>query len=1151
MSPVARVVTALALAAAVGAGLWFVLRDSEPPPRDSRPASVTESSPQTEPPKAVEVEFPESPGGSGPGVVHGRVVTAADQGASGALVRLQRIDWKLHEEPPSELLERSTTAAGDARFRFTGIPTATYVVTARDESSGGLRVAAAVVTLTDAEPSSRVTLTLQDGGTISGRVEDSAGSPVAGALVFPGAAMGRPDEPRIRLAQRGVSGADGTFTIGPLADGEQALIARAAGYATAVTASVSTGRDDVVITLGTGAVISGRVVSADGVAVDDVTVVLHGQVFSERQERKVGDDGTFAFRDLRDAEYSLGVDDARRVVVDGSLPVSIRSAQSVEGLTLSIAVGAVVRGRVFVKETGEGIAGAVIHLYMSGLRRGSGKTATTNEAGDYVLEGLAGGSGSLYRGKTPEFGVGQGSDNVLFDVALGEELTGCDFAIDAGLTIAGRVIDGDAKRVAGARIQGRDETYRWYQIEADENGRFRLRGLQPTPSFVLNAQSRGLALPPQAPFPLQEDIFDLELVMAPEASISGVVIDSAGNPLPDMWVDAAHVESQFSAPSARSDAEGHFRIGGLAGGRYRLMARQPTMQVWRQNESEPIEVAESETVTGVEVVWGAADGLVISGRVTDERGDPIEGATINASGRLGGGYARTGGDGEYEIYGLEKGSYRLGVSHALYASAQRDSVRTDTTGVDFELVPRGAISGRVVSFDGRPVTSFRMAVLSGNRTRIEPWQRNQFRRMHDDDGRFRLPNVEPGNVTLAVEAPGFAETTHFVGGVESGETVTDVLIELTEGIDVSGIVVDSSGHAIEGAEIFLGPVPDPWMRAQSVATRSDASGRFLLIGVGGSVSRISATHPSYASGHAPFSARNVPRQLRIELTAGGVLEGTITVEGVPSATVNVHVYYPGGESKNAHTKADGSYRISGLPPGVAQFTVNLQAGGNQRMRSGSVKIEGAEPQIVDVDFPVADATVEGRVLLSDEDPTTVSLNLMIGEPESRETRHTNVDEEGYFRFAGVPSGPALLVVHIRGGRVEMRQRTFELEVAPGTVTRHDVDLLAGASISGRIEGVGDAKNVFAAVLKGTLDFEKLTPEVFMTLERSVAAAIQIGEDGEYAITGLETGEYTVLAIAFDKPPESPEDLADARFASANITLDESEEGRLSFSIPPK
>ncbi|MGH9766033.1 MAG: carboxypeptidase regulatory-like domain-containing protein [Blastocatellia bacterium] len=165
-----------------------------------------------------------------------------------------------------------------------------------------------------------------------------------------------------------------------------------------------------------------------------------------------------------------------------------------------------------------------------------------------------------------------------------------------------------------------------------------------------------------------------ELQPKREGAISGRVVADDGQPLAGAQVIALSIgKSPIGSMSqmAACDAEGNFKVMGLAHGVYSLVARAPGY-VSTQNQSLKYRIGESMIIQLVR-------GGVITGRVIDEFGEPVVGVRVLADRvRDSEGKPDTGGAamnemtssrmtddrGVYRIFGLESGAYVVGINSA-------------------------------------------------------------------------------------------------------------------------------------------------------------------------------------------------------------------------------------------------------------------------------------------------------------------------------------------------------------------------------------------------------------------------------------------------------------------------------------------------------
>ncbi|MGH9754532.1 MAG: carboxypeptidase regulatory-like domain-containing protein [Blastocatellia bacterium] len=193
-----------------------------------------------------------------------------------------------------------------------------------------------------------------------------------------------------------------------------------------------------------------------------------------------------------------------------------------------------------------------------------------------------------------------------------------------------------------------------------------------------------------------------------EGVISGRVVADDGQPMGGAQVIAAGAgQSPLTIVSQMTncDADGNFKLTGLSHGVYSLVARAPGY-ISVQDQPRKYRIGESAMIRMVR-------GGVITGRVTDEFGEPMVGVRVSAerardsegkpdksaptmsemhSSRM------TDDRGIYRIYGLEAGAYVVGVNSAslMFGGLGQTSYETPTyhpsspRGAAIEINLRGA-----------------------------------------------------------------------------------------------------------------------------------------------------------------------------------------------------------------------------------------------------------------------------------------------------------------------------------------------------------------------------------------------------------------------------------------------------------------------------
>jgi hypothetical protein len=339
----------------------------------------------------------------------------------------------------------------------------------------------------------------------------------------------------------------------------------------------------------------------------------------------------------------------------------------------------------------------------------------------------------------------------------------------------------------------------------------------------------------------------------------------------------------------------------------------------------------------------------ISGRVEDEGGAPAPGALVTGTRVWRGGRERdaspiaqvvTGGDGRFELGGLEEGRYRLVASREGLAPATGDGVQTGTRDLTLRLAGGGAVVGSVRSrATGDPVAPFTVVVSASAGLRRETLRTVS---VLDPSGRFAIDGLPPGAVSVLVAAADHAPEEQGVEIPDPGAPPAVVEFTLREGARIEGTVRSRGDrHPLEGAQVAVdGPGPDaaPSPFPVHADALTDAAGRFELGGLGRPPVSLFVAAPGYhgriVSGLSPPEGGLLP-DVEVELTALGEgeepqveLGGIGAVLSLDRGRLTVVRVIPGsGAAEVGLAEGDRILRVEGQPVGELGY-----AGAVERIR---------------------------------------------------------------------------------------------------------------------------------------------------------------------------------------------------------------------------
>lgn len=294
------------------------------------------------------------------------------------------------------------------------------------------------------------------------------------------------------------------------------------------------------------------------------------------------------------------------------------------------------------------------------------------------------------------------------------------------------------------------------------------------------------------------------------------------------------------------------------------------------------------------------------------------------------------------------------------------------------------------------------------------------------------------------------------GSAADGSGESNAWDDLDRSRDVHGVVLDPTGHPVDGATVRAVSRPGRLWDLLSVelsrsvvdgpATTSDADGRFRLRLEPGEVVSLWTSAEGFAeSRHESVGAG---ARVEIELHPAAVLGLRVRdVDGNPvsGATVEAFVRTPYRDRQEHAVGQDGTLALSQLPQGAELFLFVHAPGFGGPWRHG---IESLTTQVVEVVLP-AGRKVEG-VVVDRRDGTVVEGAVIGHEWVQLDAVHSGAD--GRFEIVMAAEGGSLHVSHPNYSRVEVEPAEsgeLRIELEPGDaitarIVDDDGDPVAGA-----------------------------------------------------------------------------------------------------------
>jgi protocatechuate 3,4-dioxygenase beta subunit len=670
-------------------------------------------------------------------------------------------------------------------------------------------------------PASALLLRVAPLGSMSGTVRRPDGTGAPGArVIIAGSGIWPP-----RTLE---TGDDGVFVAEGVPRGLYELEARWESLASRRELGVEVGsgeRASVDLDLDESAEVVGRVIDRRTAApIAGATVTISSDMASVAPERTATDsEGRFRVGHLAPGQYWLGVDAEGHVSVTGR-PCAVPSEVEV-----SLEPEAVVRGRV-VDSRGFPVEGALVEPDLGQAPEAVADAVPIAMAPDVLLpaDGPTG-------GPTGELGVVPGLEQVPIPLSStdpspqpspegrGGQALG---ALALRLTLPPPRHEGPD--IGDVRSAG-------WPVSSGWDGAFTIRGL-PSGRFALRARHDDMALGRSAELVIAtgQTVDGVEIVLERGVELAGRVIDGRGFPLEGVLV---RVESETSTEVAVTSAGGEFSFGAIAGSIQVLASREGYADA-----VIPLDMDRARVRQDVEIRLETASRR-LRGRVVDDRGYPVAGATVMAraiaGGRLGVHHTFAASDGTFELEGLSGDTIAVEARSASGGTGASHA-GPDDEAIEIAISASGSLAIAVVdSGSGAAVPSCVVDVLPALGSR---------RREECLDGTATVSDLPAGLARVQVEAPGYADAeaqAEVAPGSGPGDPDARLEVELSSAVVVTGTVVDSEGEPVPGARISLAEVPRSHLaRGIGPWVTSEAGGAFSLPGV--PCARTSSIHVVHA-----------------------------------------------------------------------------------------------------------------------------------------------------------------------------------------------------------------------------------------------------------------------------------------------------------------
>lgn len=806
---------------------------------------------------------------------------------------------------------------------------------------------------------------------------------------------------------------------------------------------------------------------------------------------------------------------------------------------VKVEVGLVTPNINFVLTTGGSISGVVLddlNRPISGVEVAAENfdefffvnSGQSDVNGRYTISGLPTGSYRVRTFSQDSRIVNEFYDNVISDflatpvkVTAPNNTSGIDFVLESGGFISGTVVDSNNQPIENIHVDvevfdtgvfvnaGRTNMKGEYTVTGLPEGVYRVKTSSDNAGFTDKYYDDVIDFELATPVKVTNaGTSNINFVLEIGGSVSGVVLDTQGQPISGINVDAEDFDSDFFVKGAVTDVRGGYTITGLASGRYRIKTNAEDSiftneyydNVFDRSLATAVTVVSPNNTGGIDFVLGS--GGSISGNVFDFSGKPMQGVELIVEDFDGNFFVKNGKtdvNGQYLISGLATSTYRVGIDTfgtdfvpQFFKNANWDNATpvpvnapNETTSIDFVVMQGRFIRGIVTDDNNRPVSGMSLDAFDAETDQFVNFG------ISDGNGEYSI-TVPPGSYKVRVNTFETKFVLEFFDNATTQENASiikvgsdsdavDINFSLSTGTIIKGRVTDSSNNPVRGLFVnVLDSFTNEWLNG----SETDVDGGYAVSVLPGTY-RLQVE--TFGTNFAPASQDRIVvepgvSEVRIDFAlsiTNSIIGSVVNAKGVPLPDMFVFVTDDSTTEEFVNFGITDSRGVFAIPvlPGI--YFVNVDISGTRFVTPERQKVQvvnGADKKGVDFVLTTGNV-ISGKVRDSDGLPLKglfvsafeFNTGFWVGDDETDSNGDYEIPQlPGVYKVGVSSEGTDFAPVFYDGKGWEDADIVEVLK--EGDTVGIDITMVPGSFITGTVTDEDDnpLENVFVDVF----DFEK-------------------------------------------------------------------------------